>query len=146
MSNFESNWNTFSILCSIDYFRFGPGIAWYRYQVIGNRPSLVSLALGTVASLGWSTTLRKMQLLVSVVIILLQTQQIQLLLQLSQLLHGYRNWANALDKRKEVHTNSYSNWNNCQKVQEGSEKNIILPWQKSPDRKEVALENREYLR
>jgi hypothetical protein len=40
MSNFKSNQNTFSIPCSIDYFRFGPGIGWYRYQVIGNRPSL----------------------------------------------------------------------------------------------------------
>ena len=42
MSNFKSNQNTFSIPCSIDYFRFGPGIGWYRYQVIGNRPSLAS--------------------------------------------------------------------------------------------------------
>ena len=41
MSNFKSNQNTFSIPCSIDYFRFGPGIGWYRYQVIGNRPSLI---------------------------------------------------------------------------------------------------------
>ena len=40
-SSFKSNQNTFSIPCSIDYFRFGPGIGWYRYQVIGNRPSLV---------------------------------------------------------------------------------------------------------
>jgi hypothetical protein len=72
-----------------------------------------------------------MQLLVSVVIILLQTQQIQLLLQLSQLLHGYRNWANALDKRKEVHTNSYSNWNNCQKFKRDLRKTSSCPDRKA---------------
>ena len=65
---------------------------------------------------------------------------------------GYRNWANALDKSKgffkheksEVHTNSYSNWKTWQKVQEGSEKNIIQ--RLCPDREEIAVENREYLR
>ena len=48
MSNFKSNQNTFSIPCSIDYFRFGPGIGWYRYQVIGNRPSLINTLLGRI--------------------------------------------------------------------------------------------------
>lgn len=65
---------------------------------------------------------------------------------------GYRNWANALDKgkgflqheRSEFHRNSYSNWMTWQKVQEGSEKNIIQ--RLCPDREGVARENREYLR
>lgn len=65
---------------------------------------------------------------------------------------GYRNWANALDKdkgflqheRSELHKNSYSNWMTWQKVQEGSEINIIQ--RLCPDRATVASENREYLR
>ena len=48
MCNFKSNRNTFSIPRSIDYFRFRPGIEWYRYQVIGNRPPLSN---SSVASL-----------------------------------------------------------------------------------------------
>ena len=44
MCNFKSNRNTFSIPSSIDYFRFRPGIEWYRYQVIGNRPLLPCIA------------------------------------------------------------------------------------------------------
>ena len=65
---------------------------------------------------------------------------------------GYRNWANALDKdkgfpqheRSECHRNSYSNWMTWQKVQEGSEKDIMQ--RLCPDRDMVARENREYLR
>ena len=37
----KSNRKRFSIPCSIDYFRFRPGIGWYQYQVIGNRPALL---------------------------------------------------------------------------------------------------------
>jgi hypothetical protein len=43
------NQNTFSIPCSIDYFRFGPGIGWYRYQVIGNRPPLPTAKFQVIA-------------------------------------------------------------------------------------------------
>ena len=41
MSNFKSNRITSSIPHNVNYFQFRPGIGWYRYQEIGNRPALV---------------------------------------------------------------------------------------------------------